>query len=126
MDLGGLGVTEQSTQRIEDGGETLFEAEQPRRARLGDQHPAWIEPRLGDRVELLRVEQGSGTAFQRVNEIKDDCVVGIRGVFQVATSVFVNQICPGIVEAALVVVGEVFAAKRDHFWVQIDHRGAFH
>ena len=37
-----------------------------------------------------------------------------------------EQVGTGIVEAALMVIGEVFAAELDHLRVQIDHGSAFH
>ena len=37
-----------------------------------------------------------------------------------------EQMRAGIVKAALVMVGEVFAAELNHFRVQINHRRAFH
>ena len=108
---------------VDDGGETLGEAEQSRRAGLGHQHAARIEPGLGDGIELFGVEQGRRAALQGVNQVEDDSVVGVRSLFQVSPGVFVNQIGAGVVEAALVVVGEVFLAKLDHFRVQVDHGG---
>ena len=56
------------------------------------QNAARLEPALGSRVELLRIEQAGTSGFDRGRRINEDDVILLLGAFQVAASIINNDV----------------------------------
>ena len=109
-----------------NGGKTFLMAQQPGRPGLGHQDAAGIQPRLGNAVVFLGVEQISRAALHGIHQVHHHHIVPFLGSRQVGAGILMQQGQAGVVKTALMMLRQILTAQPHHFRIQVQHRYLLH
>src|SRR6266849_1365998 len=90
-------------------------------AGLHGHNPLVGQPVTDQGVELLGEEQAGRPFLEGLHQIHHDQVEALVGLLEIGPGVLVQQPGPGVVEGALVHLGQVLLALLDHLTVDVHH-----